>query len=324
MTPVEPVGRFAKDAGVEDFLERMNRSLVDAHDAELVDLEAAPPALHVIGAPRTGTTLLTQLVAAHLEVGYVNQLTAAFWQAPLYGLRLSHHLLGEERSTNFVSRFGRTDAIHEPHEFGYFWRRLLGYSTMTEGEVSDTNIDWAYVSKVLRNMTSEVGAPMVFKSFLLGWHLRAALAAMPETCFAWVRRDTVATAMSILRFREEFAGDRDRWVSLRPRSFDQLVLLPRAEQVVGQVRAVERSIEHQIEAVSSSNVAIIDYEDLCDDPPAVLETIKALLAANGADVQAVGRPPQRFVNSDIGDPDDPDLTAVRAACEASARSDDTS
>ena len=77
---IEPelVGAYRKDASFEHVLKALNDSLAECHDRELLDLEERFPTIHVIGAPRSGTTLLTQLVSSSLDVGYINNLIAAF------------------------------------------------------------------------------------------------------------------------------------------------------------------------------------------------------------------------------------------------------
>ena len=318
MTTVEPVGEFAKDPAAEDFLAKMNAALAGPHDLELSDPGPAPPTLHVVGAPRTGTTLLTQLVAAHLDVGFVDHVAASFWRAPLFGLRLSRKLFGADREISYRSQYGRTSNVQEPHEFGYFWRDLLGYRDMTAGTVEDDGIDWTKTRSVLRSMTADEERPIVFKSFLFGLHVARATAEIPETCFVWMRRDPVATAMSILRFREGFAGDRDTWVSVRPADYDRLRSLPRAEQVVAQIRETERVLQSGIERADPANVLILDYSDLCTAPGEALDQVIALLAGQGTPVTRRSEPPLAFPVSGIGDPDDPDLDAVRRAVAASA------
>ena len=96
---------FRKDAGEEFFLDDLNQRLAAAHDQELVERPELFPTLHVVGPPRSGTTLLMQLLAAHLEVGYINNLIAAFWRAPLYGIRLSKKLCPRPADTRFVSSY---------------------------------------------------------------------------------------------------------------------------------------------------------------------------------------------------------------------------
>src|SRR5215831_17612554 len=102
-----PVGRYRKDPSAERFIAHLNATLRAAHDAELADLPAGEPIIHVVGVPRSGTTLAMQLLSCAYEIGYVDNLAATFWQAPLYGIRLSRKLLGR-KSSAFNSDFGRT------------------------------------------------------------------------------------------------------------------------------------------------------------------------------------------------------------------------
>ena len=96
----ELAGPFAKHPEREDFLERLNAWLVLHADAEHLRLEETVPTLHVIGAPRSGTTLLHQALISRLELGYVDNLVAAFWRAPTYGVQLSRSLrIGEQQSS---------------------------------------------------------------------------------------------------------------------------------------------------------------------------------------------------------------------------------
>ena len=105
---------FRKDEAEESFLSELNLRLAAAHDLELIDQPERFPTLHVVGPPRSGTTLLMQLLAAHLDVGYINNLIAAFWQAPLYGIRLAKQVCSELPETRFVSRYGRTEQVTDP------------------------------------------------------------------------------------------------------------------------------------------------------------------------------------------------------------------
>ena len=99
---VQPLAAgFRKDPAEESFLDDLNLRLATFHDAEVTEQPEHFPTLHVVGPPRSGTTLLMQLLAAHLEVGYINNLIASFWRVPLYGIRLSKKV----NRRNFGSAF---------------------------------------------------------------------------------------------------------------------------------------------------------------------------------------------------------------------------
>ena len=198
--PEDLTEAFAKDQSEEDFLEQLNLALAPRAEADYrEELAEAYPTLHVIGVPRSGTTLLYQVVASGLEIGFVNHLVAAFWLAPVYGLRLSRKLGLDRRTSSFESAFGRTPDVGEPHEFGYFWNHHLRYPDLCEQPPGhDGSIDWPHLRKVLVNLAHANQGPMAFKPMLLTWHLETMLEHMPRTCYVWIRRDLRETALSLL------------------------------------------------------------------------------------------------------------------------------
>lgn len=304
---------YAKDPVEEAFLERINAILAPSEREEYADLPEQFPTLHVIGVPRSGTTLLYQLIASHLSVAYIDHLVAAFWRAPVYGIRLSRKLIPHTFRSTLESNFGRTNGIEEPHEFGYFWRDLIGYHvTRVPSEDSAERIDWARVRRVLINMTHAAGAPIAFKSFGLAWHLRTMQEVLPATCFVWIRRDPVQTAISLLKLREEFLGGRDRWASVRPPEYPWLIRRPVWEQVAGQVFYIERAIRRQVELVGGRNVLEVSYERLSEDPRAILTMIRDLVSANGPAVELTGVPPRNLECHQVSSEDD-DFVRIRDA-----------
>ena len=271
--------QFAKDAAEEDFLERLNAILAPHEEAEYLELEERYPTLHVIGAPRSGTTLLYQLVASGLEVGYVNNLVAAFWRAPATGIRLSRKLRLHAESS-FDSSFGRTRGIQEPHEFGYFWNHHLRYPDLSERPAGhEETIDWAGLRRVVVNMAHAQGGPIAFKPMLLVWHLEAMVRHMPRTCYVWIRREQRDTALSLMKMRLGLRGSYEAWASLRPRA--DLDAEPPWRQVAAQVVLLERTIEEAARRLGPEHVLPVRYERMCAEPTAVLEEIRDLMGAKG-------------------------------------------
>jgi sulfotransferase family protein len=271
--------QFAKDAVEEDFLERLNAILAPHEEAEYRDLEERFPTLHVVGAPRSGTTLLYQLVASGLEVGYVNNLVAAFWRAPATGIRLSRKLRLDAESS-FDSSFGRTQGIQEPHEFGYFWNHHLRYPDLSERPAGhEETIDWPALRRVILNMAEAQGGPVAFKPMLLVWHLEAMVRHMPRTCYVWIRREQRDTALSLMKMRLGLRGSYEAWASLQPLA--DLDGEPPWRQVAAQVVLLERTIEDAARRLGPDHLLPIRYERVCAEPAAVLEEIRDLMGAKG-------------------------------------------
>ena len=276
--PLAPA--FAKDPAQEDFLERLNLLLAPHAQAEDTETEERFPTLHVVGAPRSGTSLLYQVLASGLDIAYVSNLVAAFWLAPSYGLQLAQKLGVDRLHSNFSSSFGRTDGVSEPHEFGYFWNHHLGYPDMAErGPEHDAAIDWERLRRVLVTMGHRAGRPVAFKPMLLIWHLETMLRHMPGTCYVWIRREPRDTALSLLKMRQSLYGTLDRWASLKPAA--DLSAEPPWRQVAAQVVLLERHLEDVHARVGDRHMLAIRYERLCADPVGVLTDVRDMMGAKG-------------------------------------------
>ena len=311
------VGPYRKDLRDEQFLKTLTDPWAEVPDSQL-GVDGPPlPTVHVIGAPRSGTTVTTQLLAASLDVGYVNNLVASFWRAPVFGLRLSQKVLGPGGPTTFASDFGRTRGIREPHEFGYFWSDVLGYRDMQEqpSEFEDS-IDWARIRRLFANMTDACGKPMVFKSFLLAWHLQRTVREMPDSLFVWVRRDPVENALSLLRAREKQLGSADAWISMRPRQYEWLRHESPEVQTAGQVRFVEQAIERQAGLVDSRNLIEVNYDQLCRNPAELVDAVAVRLDSLGCPVYRTSPPPDALAAVARPEPDAGRRARVAAAVAA--------
>lgn len=299
----EVAKRYRKDRDDEEILATLNTILAPHQETAYRDLEEEHATLHIVGAPRSGTTLLNQLVCSCLDVGYVNHLIAAFWRAPVFGIRLSRKLLGDAPQSTYESEFGRTSGITEPHEFGYFWSSLLGYREPLQKAPDEDDIDWGRMRKVLLNMSDAFGRPAVYKSFYLGWHIERMLEVFTKACFVWIRRNPTQNALSLLKMRRQFLGSAEKWVSLKPREYEGLKDAPYWEQVAGQVYYLERTFAEQIARVGGRNVLLVRYEELCDRPRDVLERIRRVLTANGSSADYTNPVPTSFRESllDVSD-----------------------
>lgn len=295
-------GEFAKNKQFEQYMTWMNDALADK--AQSIPSAADQfgesfPTLHVIGAPRSGTTLLTQLISTHLEIGYINNLIATFWKAPIFGIHLSKKLLGLRYNSNLSSQYGRTNSIHEPHEFGYFWNFWLRYPDFQQrGIEHEIEVDWKGLSKQLTDMTYAFNLPILFKSFLLGFHSKKMHAVLPKTCFILVERDPIHNATSILKMRKTLVGSIENWVSMRPLTYNSLKSRSPYEQVMGQVLYLQRDYEKQLSAIPESNKISVRYEEVCENPQIFLQKVQRMLTAQGVEVQLRDLPLPKLVNSE--------------------------
>ncbi|MEM9657061.1 MAG: hypothetical protein AAF961_01755 [Planctomycetota bacterium] len=189
-------------------------------------------------------------------------------------MRLSRQLLKGRRPETFSSDCGLTDSIFEPHEFGYFWRNMLGYQDLAEqDEEFEREIDWNRLHRTLVNMTYVADAPIAFKACLLAWHMKKLQDVLPKSVFLWVSRDRVATAISLLNARQRQYGSLERWFSVKPRQHAWLQHQPAATQVAGQVFYFERAIARQVESMRRDSVIRTTYDEICTTPQHCLDRL---------------------------------------------------
>lgn len=287
----------AKNAGDEQFLELLNKHLsYPQFDVQLGGDGAAIPAIYIVGAPRSGTTLLSQVVSRYLPVGYINNLIARFWLRPSVGIRLSSLLLGEDARTgiSFSSKHGVTDSVVGPHEFGYFWAqgfRLNETKThhLTQSEIA--LIDKPALKKSLENeMLGAFGKPVVFKNVICGFQAPLLTELHRNSLFIHISRDIRSTCASILKSRFERYGDYETWWSLKPSTFESLPKEP-VKQVIQQVIDCRTELQRQI-AASGAAVLDVCYEEFCLDPNALLKAICRKLELMGCSIEPNADCPQ--------------------------------
>jgi LPS sulfotransferase NodH len=291
------VRRLLADAGARSRWAA-NRRLAALEDR----LSPPPPAtlptppIVILGAPRTGSTLLHQLMAGCLDVGYLSNLHCRFWGSPAL---VERALRGRPRpSVAFESRHGNTQGRRAPSECGQFWYRFFRRSPQ---HVSLADADPARMRALRRSVAAFEAAahrPLVFKNLVCSLRVAPIAAALPEALFVVIHRDLLDSGHSLLVARRRVLGGYDRWWSAEPPGFQQLLGLPPEQQVVGQVRAVEAAIDAAREGAGRDRFLDVRYEDLCADPDAVLTAVIGFAAGHGATLVQTARPPASFPRGD--------------------------
>lgn len=252
------------------------------------------PLIYIVGAPRSGTTLLSQVLSKALEAGYINNLIARFWARPSIGIRLSATCLGPDarRSIGFSSAHGTTPEIAGPHEFGYFWREWLRLDDaathhLTAAELA--RIDRHGLRAALEGeILGAFGLPVLFKNVICGFQAQLLTEIHPRSLFVHVRRDPIATAASILQSRQLRYGSYANWWSLKPAAFDEIQRAPDpATAVALQVVHCRREFDAEL-AVPGIHALEVDYADLCADAGRQIERVRDAVAGLGCRVEASG------------------------------------
>ena len=159
----------------------------------------------------------------------------------------------------------------------------------------EETIDWQRLQRVVLNMSHTFGKPVVFKSFLLAWHLEQMLQLMPKSIFLWIRRDPIDNAISLAKARETQLGSVEKWLSMKPREYDWLQHQPVPVQLAGQVYFTELAIARQVRRLAGRNVLEITHQEMCSQPRAIVERVQNLIRQNGHSVEQVAARPRVLI-----------------------------
>lgn len=271
--------KYKPNIGAEKFLLEVNNALAPLVDKALVpenDKEAA--LVFICFAPRAGSTLLSQLLARSGKFSYISNFVARFWQAPEIGMYLQHLMEfdGIKPGVNdtLSSSFGVTTHPLDPHEFGFFWRRFIpgGQNDYVEEPYNEIALRDLVAS--ITRLRRQSAKPLFFKNSIAGYNYKFIKHCLPDAKFIILTRDRVEVVRSIMRGRQAIYGNENEWLSLKPRSYDEIIAEAASplEQVERQVDDIEKTLAN-IRYEFPEDTLTVDYRQIVESPTEIIEKI---------------------------------------------------
>jgi len=225
------------------------------------DFSYAP--IFIIGAPRTGSTILYQALTNAYQFAYIDN-TACTWHRNLrFGLWLSHKIYGYKPHNNFKAEHGNTRKFggHAPSECGKFWYRWLPKDRhfIDHNEVTPKML--AEIREEVLGASAYLQRPILFKNLNTGQRLRLIHRAFPDAKIIFVRRDPRYVTRSILKARRKVGTAGGQWWSIMPPNVEALRKLPEGEMCAAQAYYLERQIEEDLTLFPKENLQEIHYQD---------------------------------------------------------------
>lgn len=244
------------------------------------------PFLFIVGCPRSGTTLLLQWLASLNLFSYPTNLLNRFAYAPYIGAQIQKILFDKQfdfsneftdinSSISFSSNLGKSKGVLATNEFQHFFRNHMNNFVpkyLNDDDIND--IDFTGIRQGLSSIEAAFGKPFAVKLVMLQFNLDMAFKLLPNSIFAFIRREPIYNMQSILFAREKYYNDRNKWWSVKPKQYSELKEMDVYHQIAGQVYYTNKTIEDAIRNISSKNKIEIQYEDFCHRPRKYYEQIK--------------------------------------------------
>ncbi len=254
--------------------------------------------LLIVGAPRSGSTLLYQLVVQRFDVTYLGNRHCSMFGAPSLVERFGGR--SATPPADFASQHGLTAGAWGPSECGPFWYRFFRKSPQFVPVAETRPDDLRRLRAAVRALGDSGGRSLVFKNLLCALRLEPIARAMPEARFVVIQRDLLDHARSILVARLRANSEAQTWWSVEPPGWERLRELEPAEQVIGQVEAIHAEIERAREQIGADRFLDVTYEQLIDDVPSTLDSVGGFARTQGIALEPRAAVPSAFPRPSAG------------------------
>lgn len=246
-----------------------------------IDIPLRHPPIFFLGAPRSGSTLMIQVITDALDLGYISNRHCQFFGAPVVAEYLFHPLRNKPLS-DYQSNHGTTHGAHAPAECGEWWyrffRRKPAYVTLSDVDP----IKMQAFRCSIAALTNAMDKPILFKNLYASLRLEAIAKFIPESLFIVTHRREVDNAHSLLEARYKHFNDYKPWFSIEPPAIEKLKELPAHEQVIEQIRHIHSTINQDMQAagVTCDRRFDLNYEEFCSNPSKSIDAIQAFLKSH--------------------------------------------
>jgi hypothetical protein len=264
-------------------LDRLLQSFEERHLREVAPTTL--PIILIVGAPRSGTTLLYQTLARFLPVTYFTNFSALFPRAPITASRLFERFLGA-KSFDDRNFYGNVAGLSAPNDGFHVWNRWLGadryrapqqLSEINKREMKDFFNAWL----------AAFGKPFINKNNRNTDCVALLASIFENACFVEVRRDPVYVAQSLLLARLHIQGSKEIGWGLRSRTGKSRKSY--VDEVCEQVFDIEMKLRDDKQRLAPGRLLEVSYEQFCHDPYRFVQRISQEFLKREADETALRR-----------------------------------
>lgn len=253
--------------------------------------------IFIVGGPRSGSTLVSQVMISSFRFAYINNVVAQFPQSAATIAKLLR--VGSwpvPKQTE--SLYGDTRGPNGASEAGAIWDWIFPWSD--HHSVSETELtahSRASLLELVSGLTETYQAPLLTKNLWNSVRIQAILSVIPSALFVVMLRDPVQMAESIARGRVRALGDRSGFWSIRPKDILTDPPIDPLEHAIRQIHLTYSEIDEAIQNSNASQFFFLKYESFCHNPADELSRFDDFARQQGEILAVRQDPPPEFTVS---------------------------
>lgn len=305
--------RYSRNLQLEELLKELSLVLgpIDEKISSRFERPKWPP-IFLVGSPRSGTTLVMQLLDATRQFAIPTNLLSRFYYAPYLGAKIQQLLADKTFDYNnemgnlfaekgFNSDLGKTSGALSPSEFLYFWRRFLpNYDPQYLSPADEDQINGPGLASGLAAIEDVFQKPLALKAFIIQYNLPRLYGIFGNGIFVQVRRNPLYIMQSVYQARKAFYETLNIWWSVKPREFSVLQHLDAYQQIAGQIYYTERALTDGLAQIPDKHQLIVEYEEVCQSPSGFYGKLRDKYKENDYDLPEDVSLPDAFQPSNKG------------------------
>lgn len=272
-----PAALFAMTSSLLGLILTPLDRLLEIHEKKLY--RRAPqtkfPIVIVVGAPRSGTTLVAQTLIKHLPVCYFNNLTSIFPHSPITANRLFEKWIRKEEIT-YTSYYGKSLHLSGPNDALYIWDRWLGKDRKNLTKHLNNN-EKKDMLRFFNAYTGFYQKPLVCKNNSLNVRASRIAGTLKNAHFICLTRNPLFLAQSLLKARKEIHGNVHVPYGIGDPSLATSQAPDYIEDVCRQVLFHEEKIREEQRKIGARRFWIVSYESFCREPEKLVKRVSEII-----------------------------------------------
>lgn len=228
------------------------------------------PPIFILGAPRSGTTFLYQLLTYHYKLSYFSNFSSLFVKSPASFSFISRIFFKTYNDKNLSSDYGLIKGLWAPSEAGKIFKNW--FLKKDSHQIKDS----------INCMSNIFKAPFIAKNLRINAELKYIHQLYPDALFIHIKRDIAFNAQSLIlgidKNKSDIVGNimiNKQRKKITHGSREEII-----EQVIDDIKSINETISFFLDSTNVNSISI-DYNSLCENYENELKRVESVFEENG-------------------------------------------